>query len=164
MKVVYPKNVGGQKGSSGHTLSRSGDAGQLATQVIGDVIGQKTALAEAKDQLTLGEQQLTEQQNVAYRESNVQAQMSLNQEQPPPNGWTQIFSQLIGAAGAFFGGPVGAGVLGVQPQFGGGGYGGGYGSGGYPWMSPYGWGQGYGGYYPQQYFPSPYESMPWAWG
>jgi hypothetical protein len=142
--TLWPRTVGGQMGTPQKSSARSSDAGSVSAQVISAILGEKTALAESKDQLTLGEDQLTEQQNVAYRQSNVQAQESLNSEVPPPNGWTSILQSLIGGAASFFGGPVGAGVLGVTPNFGAGGtgFGTGYGTSyGYPgggYASPYG--------------------------
>lgn len=157
--AIFPRAIGGQKGTGSRQSSRSSDSASVASQVIGDVLGQKTALVQAQDQLKLGELQLQTEQNIAYRESNVQAQQSVNSEVPPPNGWTQIFSQLIGAAAAFFGGPVGASVLGASPR----GYGG-YGSSGYPWMGGYAPSGGYSGYYPYSYFPSPYSYSGGPWG
>lgn len=163
--TLWPRVIGGQAGVQSRSSSRTSDAGQLATQVIGDVIGQKTALAESADQLKIAEDQLTTEQNIAYRQSNVATQLSLNQEQPPPNGWTQIFQSLIGAAGSFFGGPVGAGALGITPASGG----------GMNWWNPFSWfGSGAPGsastqtppwawgYYPYQQFSTPYTGGTWA--
>jgi hypothetical protein len=167
-KTLWPKVQGIQKGVQGRSRTSSNDSGSLATQVISDVIGQKTALAEAKDAMTVSEDQLTTDQNIAYRESNVQAQQSVNSEVPPPNGWTSILQSLIGGAASFFGGPVGAGVLGVQPQTGGGGsswwnpfswFGGGGGS---PWGAPPST-PPWGGYYPYQSYPSPYSGSGGSW-
>lgn len=142
-RTLWPRTYGGQRGQSSRSSSTSNDSGSLATQVIGDIIGQKTALAEAHDQLLETEASLTEQQNVAYRESNVQTQLSLNSEVPPPNGWTQIIGQLLGDAPMAFGfPPIGGGSSGSM----------------FPGGSP----GGYGGYYPQMSFPSPYPSAPYG--
>lgn len=163
--AIYPKVVGGQRGTQARSSSRASDTGTLASQVIQALIGQKVALTQAqdsltlgklnaKDQLSLGELELQTQQNIAYRESNVQAQQSVNSEVPPPNGWNQFFGMLFNALPMAFGfPPMGGGYSG--------GYGGGYGSSGYPWMGGSYPSGGYGGFYPGSYFTSPFQGM---WG
>lgn len=144
-KTLWPRTFGGQRGQASRSSSSSNDSGSLATQVIGDIIGQRTALVEAHDQLLATEASLTEQQNVAYRNSNVAVQENLND-----NGLIQAISppwyaSILGSA--FNDLPM---AFGMPPMYGGG-------SSGFPGgFSGNGYGGGYGGFYPQQYFPSPY--------
>lgn len=148
--TLWPRTVGGQQGSPSRSSSTatSTDSGSLATQVIGDIIGQRTTLAEAKDQLTESEAQIAAEEYMNDRDNNTEAQLSLNSEQPPPNGWNQFFGMLLQAIPSFFGipsfgggGSMGAGSFGSSPM-------GGMLS-GEPWD----------GYYPGQTYPSPTGGM-----
>lgn len=154
---ALPLIFGGQRGVQSRSSQRSNDSGTLATQVIGDIVGQRTALQEAKDQLTLGEAQLTEEQNVAYRDSNVAVQENLNN-----NGLLQSMEQpwyasILGSAFndlpmAFGFPPMGGGGYGSYPSpygmpaYGSSPYSGGFGGFGGGWPEGYGSSGGGGGF------------------
>jgi hypothetical protein len=148
--TLWPKVVGGQRGTAARSssVSTSNDSGSLAAQVIGDVIGQRTALAQGQDQIKMAEDEIAGEEEITNRNDNTEAQLSLNSETPPPNGWNQFFGELFGALPSFFGIPsLGGSSEGLGSFLGGGGSG--------SMLS----GEPWDGYYPGMSYPTPTGGM-----